>query len=102
MADSSPQVLKNEAADRFEVAADGALATLTYYERGDHITLVHTEVPAALEGKGIGTMLARAAFDYAKNAGLRVIPACSFIRSFLERHPAYVPLTLRHTTDEPS
>ena len=93
--DDSPHVIKNAAAGRFEVGTDGALATLTYYERKDHLTLVHTEVPPALEGKGFGTMLARAAFDYAKETGLRVIPACSFIRTFLERHPEYVPLTLR-------
>jgi|SRR5215211_1253261 len=101
MADA-PQVIRNATASRFEVGSDDALATLSYYERKDHITLVHTEVPPACEGKGFGSMLARAAFDYAKDTGLRVIPACSFIRSFLERHPEYVPLTLRNPDSEPS
>jgi len=91
--DESPQVIKNSAEHRFEIRGDEATAILTYRENARHITLVHTEVPEALEGRGYGGQLARAALEYAKAAGIRVIPVCAFVRSFIERHPEYADLT---------
>ncbi len=87
------RVTNNQAAHRFEIEADGALATLTYREGKRRLTLIHTEVPEALGGKGYGGALARTALEYARAAGLRVIPYCPFVRAYLERHPEYAELT---------
>ena len=46
---------------------------------GDTMMLVHTEVPPQLERRGFASMLVRAAFDYAKQNGLDVLPVCSFV-----------------------
>jgi predicted GNAT family acetyltransferase len=80
-------VVDNERAGRFEVRRDGELAELVYRRTRDQMVLVHTEVPEALNGHGIGGALVEAAIDDAARRGLTVIPQCPFARSWLERHP---------------
>ncbi len=74
---------------RFALHLDGATAVLNYKQEGDTITLVHTEVPAAMEGKGIGGHLAKAALNYARENHLKVVARCPFVSSYLQRHPEY-------------
>lgn len=85
---SIPPVHHDTAAHRFEIETDAGPAVLEYREGNGVIDLVHTGVPPAFEGKGYGTALVRAALDYARSAGLRVIPSCPFVRAYLERQPA--------------
>jgi predicted GNAT family acetyltransferase len=81
------QVVDNQAASRFEVAAEDGVAELIYRKNGNRLVLVHTEVPAALGGRGIGGQLVRAAVDKAVETGMTVVPLCPYARSWLERHP---------------
>ncbi|MFZ0707900.1 MAG: GNAT family N-acetyltransferase [Candidatus Korobacteraceae bacterium] len=74
---------------RFALHLGEATAMLTYKEEGDTIYLVHTEVPAEMEGKGIGGQLAKAALNYARENGLKVVARCPFVASYLQRHPEY-------------
>jgi uncharacterized protein len=85
---SEPQhVTDNQAASRFEITADGQLAELLYRRNGNRLVLIHTEVPAQLEGRGIGGALVAAAVDRAARDGMTLVPLCPFARSWLERHP---------------
>ena|SRR5438552_12818345 len=93
-------VVNNEAAQRFEVHVDGLLSQLTYQRRGDRIVFLHTEVPAALEGRGIASDLARTALDDARARQLRVVPLCPFVRGYIERHPEYQALVTSHASPE--
>ena len=78
---------------RFEVAVDGRVAGFADYEsRHGTITFTHTEVDDAHEGQGLGTELARAALDSARESGLSVLPRCPFIADWIKRHPDYVSL----------
>jgi predicted GNAT family acetyltransferase len=86
-------VTRNDATHRFEIAADEVAAVLRYEEHPRYITLIHTEVPPALEGRGYGAALAKAALEYAREKHLRVVPRCPFVRAYLERHPEYADLT---------
>ena len=83
----SAEVIDNTDASRFELRTDGWLAELIYRIRGDRLVLVHTEVPVALEGRGIGGRLVTAAADRAARDGLTLVPLCPFARGWLERHP---------------
>jgi predicted GNAT family acetyltransferase len=83
----TPQATDNPAASRFELKVDGQLAQLVYRLRGDRLVIIHTEVPAALSSRGIGSVLAAAAVDRAARQGLTIVPLCPFARSWLERHP---------------
>lgn len=78
---------------RFAALVDGVDAGGAYYEReGGRRVFDHTEVSDRFEGKGVGAALAKAALDAARAAGDRVVPVCSFIRSYIQRHPEYQDL----------
>jgi predicted GNAT family acetyltransferase len=81
------EVIDNQAASRFEVAADDGVAELIYRKNGNRLVLIHTEVPPALGGRGIGGHLVQAAVDKAAETGMTVVPLCPYARSWLERHP---------------
>jgi predicted GNAT family acetyltransferase len=83
----SAEVVDNQAASRFEFQADGQVAELVYRRNGNRLVLLHTEVPAALEGRGIGGRLVVAAASRAAREGMTLVPLCPFARGWLERHP---------------
>ena len=86
-------VTDNVAEHRYELRVGDVVAFLTYSDRrGGARRLVHTEVPPALEGKGIGGRLVKAVLDDAEARGLRIVPLCPFVRSYLARHPEYAKL----------
>ena len=72
---------------RFELTEGGATAVLTYQEGDDDVAFLHTVVPPELEGQGVGSRLAEAAVGWAVGRGREVVPVCSFVRGWLERHP---------------
>jgi predicted GNAT family acetyltransferase len=72
---------------RFVLDQDGATAELVYDIEGSCLTLVHTEVPEALGGRGIGGQLVKAAVARARAERLTVLPWCPFARRWLARHP---------------
>ncbi|MBV9109537.1 MAG: N-acetyltransferase [Gemmatimonadetes bacterium] len=80
------EVTRNEAEERWEARAGGELGVLTYSEQDGKLYLLHTEVPEAMEGQGIGSRLVKAAMDYAREAGEKVVPFCPFARAYIERH----------------
>jgi uncharacterized protein len=89
------QVVDNQAKSRLEVRAGTEIAELIYHKNGNRLVLVHTGVPEALGGRGIGGQLVRAALDKAAAGGMTVVPLCPYARSWLERHPdeaAKVPI----------
>jgi uncharacterized protein len=92
---SDVRVTDSEENSRLEIHADGELAELIYRTRAGRLVLVHTEVPDALSGRGLGGDLVRAAIDKAAAAGMTIVPLCPFARGWLERHPdkaARVPI----------
>lgn len=91
------EIEHNEREKRFEAELDGHLAHADYMmgTKGTTIVFTHTEVPEAFEGQGIGSKLAKAALNYARDNELRVQPLCPFIRAYIERHPEeYGDLTI--------
>jgi uncharacterized protein len=83
----SGEVRNNEAESRYELEVEGELALAAYRLSGDRIVFTHTEVPTALEGKGIGSKLVKAALDDVRAKGLKVVPACAFVKHYMETHP---------------
>jgi predicted GNAT family acetyltransferase len=87
------QVVDRPEQHRFEITADGQVAGFADYQlRGQQIMFTHTEVDEAYEGKGLGSVLVRHALDAARDRGLAVLPLCPFVRSWIARHPDYLPL----------
>jgi predicted GNAT family acetyltransferase len=80
------EVIDNVAEERFELTEDGHLAELVYHVHGDRLTLIHTEVPDELGGRGLGGVLVRAALERARRDHLTIVPTCPFARGWLEKH----------------
>jgi predicted GNAT family acetyltransferase len=85
-------VIDNPSAHRFEMTVDGEVAAAYYKIENDRYIFTHTEVPFALSGQGYGSQLAKAAFETARKAGMRVIATCPFMSKFALRHPEYAAL----------
>jgi predicted GNAT family acetyltransferase len=86
---------------RFEATIEGHTAFVEYTRHGDTIWLTHTEVPHEIEGRGIGTALAKYALDYAELNALKVVPKCPFIADYIASHPQYADLIERHRSVPP-
>jgi predicted GNAT family acetyltransferase len=84
---SDVAVTDNQDDSRLEIKADGHLAELIYRTRAGRLIVVHTEVPEALGGRGLGGELVQAAIRKAATEGMTLVPLCPFARSWLERHP---------------
>lgn len=82
-------VRHNVTALRFEVDVDGGLSVADYELRDGAMVMTHTFTPPELRGRGIAEKLVRAALDHARAEKLRVVPACSYVAAFVERHPEY-------------
>ncbi|HEV7991008.1 MAG TPA: GNAT family N-acetyltransferase [Gemmatimonadaceae bacterium] len=89
-------VSHNPAAGQFEIRTEHGTALLRYAHAGPDLDLLHTEVPDALEGQGYGAALAKAALSFAKDSGLKVIPSCPFVATYIRRHREYAPLVATH------
>ena len=83
------EVADNASEHRYELVEDGQTAFAEYRRNGETIVFTHTIVPSALEGRGIGTRLVTFALDDARARGLSVVPQCSFVAGYIDRHPDY-------------
>ncbi len=83
------QVVDNPARSRFEMEVEGVTAFVDYRVTGDVLVVPHTEVPRALEGRGIGTRLVLGSLDLIRRSGRKVRPLCGFYAAVIRRHPEY-------------
>ncbi|QNP40906.1 GNAT family N-acetyltransferase [Lysobacter solisilvae (ex Woo and Kim 2020)] len=77
---------------RFTTVVDGLEAEVTYHYDHEVLVINHTGVPRQIEGRGIASELVRAAFEFARGAGIRVRPACSYAAAWIQRHKQYADL----------
>src|SRR3954469_15887858 len=91
-AGSPQEVHDHPELSRYEIRVGDQVGFLEYSRQPYGMTLVHTEVPKALEGHGIAGKLVKHAMDEARLRGDRVIPLCPYVQSWLERHPDYQDL----------
>jgi predicted GNAT family acetyltransferase len=73
---------------RVEALVEGRVVGFSQYhvEPDGSLCFFHTEVDDDREGQGIGSQLAEGVVKVARDEGVRIIPECSFIRSYLRRH----------------
>jgi len=80
------RVVHNVAASRFETEVGGHLCVAAYDLDGGVLRMTHAAVPRALEGRGIAAALVHAALAHARDEGLKVAPACSYVRAYMRHH----------------
>jgi uncharacterized protein len=83
------KIINSAIKHRFETEIGTKTAFLNYRLEEKVITFTHIEVPASVNGRGIGTALVKAGLDYAIEHDLRVIPQCPFVADFIKAHPQY-------------
>jgi predicted GNAT family acetyltransferase len=77
---------------RFHALVDGHRAVADYRLDDGVMTLTHTGVPSAIEGRGIAGALMRAAVEAAKAEGWKVDPQCAYAASWMKRHEEFAGL----------
>ena len=85
----SDAIRDNKVQSRFESGTGDELAVAYYTRAPGVITFTHTETPYRLQGQGIASRLVRGALQAARAEGLKVVPRCSFISSYIARHPEF-------------
>ncbi|MCW2533839.1 MAG: putative Acyl-CoA N-acyltransferase [Blastococcus sp.] len=86
-------VRDNPEESRYEIRdGDRVLGFAAYERRGDTTVFTHTEVDPDAGQDGLGSTLVRAALDDVRARGGSVVPQCSFVRGWIERHPDYADL----------
>jgi hypothetical protein len=85
-----PNVTHQPDSHRFVIDLENGDEGLLQYKLSDgKIVFTHTEVPPHHEGQGIGSKLAEAGLNYARENKLSVVPRCPFIADYVQSHPEY-------------
>ena len=82
----------NKSKSRFELEIDDYMAFVDYTLSPGSITLLHTEVPKELGGRGVGSILAKAVLENIRTQGLKVEPRCEFLAGYIKKHPEFANL----------
>jgi predicted GNAT family acetyltransferase len=87
-----PEVRHNEAKHQFEAGSETNPAHLHYRLRDGVMDIVHTDVPQEYQGQGLAGKLATTALEWARATGRKVIPSCSYVKTFITKHPEFSDL----------
>ena len=88
-----PRVVRDHDARQYEVFKGDQRAGLARYRDEPGVRVfTHTEVDPAFKGGGLAGRLARKALDDARAEGLKVVPRCSYIAAYIEKHEEYADL----------
>jgi predicted GNAT family acetyltransferase len=87
-----PEVIHRPEQNRFETLVNGHVAYMSYTPAGNRMYFNHTYVPDLLRGQGVAGAVVRLALETAQTKGWKVVPTCSYVASFIERHPEFAGL----------
>lgn len=73
---------------RYELrSGDRVLGYADYRLRGDAVVLPHTVIDPGFRGRGLGDLLVEGVLSDLRAQQRAVVPSCSFVAGYLERHP---------------
>ncbi|MEN9713716.1 MAG: hypothetical protein RLZZ164_380 [Actinomycetota bacterium] len=95
------EVIHNAESHRYEIWLDGEkVGHADYSVRPGEIHFVHTEVDPAQQGKNLAAILMRATLDDVRaNRTEKVVPVCSYVVKYMEKHPETQDLLLNPIED---
>ena len=78
--------------NRFVSIVEGYEAVVEYTLKDNVVDLYRTFTPPELRGKGVAGKIVKYALEHAKENNLKVIPTCSYVKGYIERHKNYKEL----------
>lgn len=92
------EVVHNEELGRFEVAdQDGhVVAYADYRIDGTRMVLPHTFVERDRRNEGLAAYVVENALIHARASGRTVVPSCSYVSAYIDRHSEYRDLVEGH------
>ena len=89
------KLIDNVALHQYEFRIGDLIPRIEYSKtKNGEIYLTHTEVPSALEGKGVGSSLVRLALEDIERQQLRLVPLCPFVAGYVQKHPEWKRLVM--------
>ena len=94
------RVVHSPARERYEAVltrADGEEITvgyLDYVSEPYQVVLTHTVIPERYSGRGYAASLVQAVLDDIRASDKRVVPVCTYVRAFIDKHPEYADMTV--------
>lgn len=85
-------VSHNPVQHRFSIILDGHESVLDYTASDTTWIFTHTYVPDALRGRGVAAQLVEAGLAAARAADVQVVGQCSYVATYLDRHPEHQDL----------
>ena len=82
------------AESRFQAIVDGHRCVADYTLSPGVMHITHTGVHPSLQGRGIAAELIAAAFAHAQANKLKIDPVCSYVRTYIRRHPETLDLVV--------
>lgn len=89
-----PEVIHEKENERFIIYSEDKESFIEYRLSDNLIDLYHTYTDPGLRGKGLAAQVVRAAFEYAKENNLKVVPTCSYVQAFVRRYGEYKKLVI--------
>jgi uncharacterized protein len=88
------KVIHEKENERFVIYLDGNEVYVEYTLEDKEINLYHTYTHPALRGKGLAALVVKAAFEFAKENNLKVIPTCSYVQAFVRKNEQFKELVI--------
>lgn len=89
------KLIDNQEQKQYEFHVENHIVKIEYIKAQTQIYLTHTEVPTALEGKGIGSAIVKQVLQDIKEKDLTLVPLCPFVAAYIKRHPEWRNLVLK-------
>jgi predicted GNAT family acetyltransferase len=95
--DSGVDVRRNDELGRYELFVDDEVASFAdFVDDGSTVVLPHTVTLPAFRNRGLAAKLVKATLDDVDRRGRSVEPTCWFVAEFIDLHPEYRHLLVRH------
>jgi predicted GNAT family acetyltransferase len=92
-ATTDPTIDHDAAHSRYELRIEGTVVGVANYIRsGDTVSITHTGIETALRRRGLAGELIGFALEDARRSGLMVLPHCSFVSDYIDKHREYLGL----------
>jgi predicted GNAT family acetyltransferase len=96
-----PKIDHDAMHSRYELRIEGTVVGVANYIRsGDTVSITHTGVQTAMRRRGLAGELIEFALRDARQCGLEVVPHCSYVSDYIDKHREHLDLVPRDRRHE--